>query len=339
MTIKRSIKKIITLSLTGILLNACIKEDMDDCATFIHIDYTHNVLNSNAFGEQVDEVTLYVFDEKDILVHTVHDQGKHITNNYTIQLTDLPRGNYQFVAWAQNNEHTNEQANFTFPALTPGRSILNELTARLKVTPDTRLFNSNLNNLLVGHVPAQYVNQSTHNRITIPVKKITNTVRIVLIETGDKELSTDNYNIRIEELQGNGIINSMYEVMPDDKITYAPYYFEKKTARDGEYDKNNPAEQDKALAAEFALSRLIDGHNIRLIAENKEGDRQMDVDLLEIIKLAELEGNASKWSFQEYLDRQDHYSITFYVNNGKFTLMNATIIINGWVVNLVDIEM
>lgn len=42
------------------------------------------------------------------------------------------------------------------------------------------------------------------------------------------------------------------------------------------------------------------------------------------------------WSLQEYLDRQDEYVITLFFDNDKW--MDVTIIINGWVVNNVNIN-
>jgi hypothetical protein len=46
------------------------------------------------------------------------------------------------------------------------------------------------------------------------------------------------------------------------------------------------------------------------------------------------------WQDQEYLDRQDHYTLVFYVPSpGSDYHMDARIKVNGWVLNLRDIEL
>ena len=46
------------------------------------------------------------------------------------------------------------------------------------------------------------------------------------------------------------------------------------------------------------------------------------------------------WPEQEYLDRQDHYTLVFYVPNPDTDFYMVTKIkVNGWVLNLRDIEL
>lgn len=335
MITNQSLIKFSGLLLVLFLLGSCIKEDFDDCTTDIRFDFSHNMLNSNAFGEQVDEVTLYIFDENGVLLRTLHDEGKHITNNFQFQITDLYKGNYQFVAWAQSNEFTDESANFLFPTLTPGTSTLNDVKATLQRIESNNTFSSKLNNLLVGYVPTRLTDRATHKNVLIPTKKVNNTVRVILIDDNDA-VTTDDFKVRIEERDGNGVINYNYEILPNDPLTYTPYYYEKTTAKDSEVI--SPEEKEKALTAEFAVSRLMNGHDIRLIVESKDGTLAIDKNLLDLIELAELEGNVSKWSFQEYLDRQDEFSITFYIHEENSSWLTTTIIINGWVINDVPID-
>lgn len=342
MTITRkSIIPLLCLSIVALLFSACIKEDNDDCITEIHFDYSYNILNSNAFGEQVDEVTLYIFDENGVLQRIVHEKGKHVqSNNYSIKLSDLPTGKYQYVVWAQNNAQSNEGANFSFPSLTEGKSTLNELKATLKRIENNKAFNSDLNNLLVGYVPTRLTDKATHNQVVVPTKKITNNIRIVLIDPNEKEISTKDFKVRIEEKTGNGIIDYKYNVTSDGPITYTPFYYEKTTPREGEFRHNNPNEQFNAVAAEFGFSRIMENHDIRLIIENEAGEEVLDKSLLDILNLLKKEGHISKeMTFQEYLDRNDQFAITLYVSGDTSTWLQTVVIINGWVINIVDIDL
>ncbi len=340
MITNQSLIKFSGLLLSFLLLSSCIKEDFDDCTTDIRFDFSYNMLNSNTFGEQVDEITLYIFDEKGVLLRTLHDEGDHITNDYVIQLTDLPKGNYQFVAWAQSNELTHESANFKFPMLTPGTSTIDEVKATLQRMENNTTFNSNLNNLLVGYVPTRLTDKATHKEVIIPTKKVNNTIRVILIDKSENAITTDDFKVRIEERDGNGIINYNYDVISDGPITYTPFYYEKTTLREDEFDHKIPEEQFNAVATEFAFSRIIENHDIRLIVENKNNEIVVDESLLDLIRLLKSEGYLpDDMTFQEYLDRKDHFSITLYVSGDTSTWLNATIIINGWVINLIDIEL
>lgn len=334
--------KLFALTVSFILcMSSCINDSLEDCVTNIRFNYSYNMLNSNAFGDQVDEVTLYIFDEAGVLIQTIHDQGDHITNDYVIQMKakDLAYGKYQFVVWAQNNKFQEAASNFLFPEMKPGQSTIDELKASLKLIENSPVFDSNLNNLLVGYAPTQFVNQSTHSNILIDTKKITNKVRVVLVETAEIESSRGDYKIRIEDTDGNGTINYNYEVIKDKNISYLPYYYDIVYPREGDFGIGKPMEKDNVITAEFALSRLIEENNIRLIIENKDGKSIMDKSLLDFIRLLEQEENTTKWSFQEYLDRQDQYSITIYVNGETSTWLQVVVIINGWVLNLIDIEL
>lgn len=341
MVTSKSINRFLWLPIVALILSSCIKEDNDDCITEIRIDYSYNILNSNAFGEQVDEVTLFIFDEQGVLQRTVHEKGKHVqSNNFTFKLSNLPTGKYQFVSWAQNNALTNEGANFSFPPLIDGKSTLSELKATLQRIENNKTFNSDLNNLLVGYVPTRLTDKATHNQVIIPAKKVNNNIRIILIDQSEKEITTNDFKVRIEEKTGNGIVDYNYNVTSDGPITYTPFYYEKTTPREGEYQDKNPNEKFNAVAAEFGFSRIIENHEINLIIENKEGVEILNKSLLDLIYLLKEEGHIAKeMTFQEYLDREDMFALTLYITGDTSTWLETTIIINGWVINLVDVEL
>ena len=51
------------------------------------------------------------------------------------------------------------------------------------------------------------------------------------------------------------------------------------------------------------------------------------------------EGQSKGWGTQEYLDRQDHYILTFYVPDKRDYNLVSKIKVNGWVVNLQDADL
>lgn len=336
-----------------LLLHAsCVKDSLDDCPptdittnTTIRFDYSWNMLSVNAFADQVDEVVLFVFDESGMLYRTYHDQGEHVkSNNYAAKLSGLPSGKYEFVALA-NNVLTihNRLLNFSISPMVVGVSKISDLFVTLHNTKRSSYFDLNLNNLLIGHLSPSFISDATDNRLTLSTKKINNNVRVVLIDTADKPISVDDYSVHIEEHTGNSVINHKYEVHADGfgLINYYPYYNEKVTAKEGEFNNGNAHERFNAVASEFAMFRLIENHDVRLIVtDNKTGKEIVNRNLLDLIYLLKSEGHISgNMSFQEYLDRNDNFALTLYVNGDTSTWLNTTIVINGWVINLIDIEL
>ena len=45
------------------------------------------------------------------------------------------------------------------------------------------------------------------------------------------------------------------------------------------------------------------------------------------------------WGDQEYLDRQDHYILTFYVPDKRDYTLDAKVKVNGWVLNLQNTDL
>ena len=77
------------------------------------------------------------------------------------------------------------------------------------------------------------------------------------------------------------------------------------------------------MTADFNTSRILDGSNARLVVRNASSGREiLNINL--------------PWTNQEYLDRQDEYSMTFFIDGA--TWMETKIVVNGWVLSLQDID-
>lgn len=314
-----------------LFLTSCIKDGSGDCFVVIRFEYNYNMLNSNAFGDQADTIFLFIFDEQGRLVRRIDDGGKQITNEYTIALNDLPASDYQFVVWAKGNQYKKAQSDFILPAARYETSGIDMQYAVLKT--ESGKYGYAMNNLLVGYTPVRHVNSSTQNVVTVETKKVNNTVRVVLIDRKNNALEKDSYRISIEDPQGNGLIKYDYSVLPESgSITYRPYYKEKIEPERAEMIHPG-LDADNAIVSELALSRIIDDPDISLTIRDQNDEVVMRYRLIDLIKLVELNERRLGWSFQEYLDRQDKYSITLYIDK-----LISTIIINGWVINDAQID-
>lgn len=123
--------------LTGIflmltlLLTGCIKEDTEDCYSGLRLDFyfTLHTGNGNLFGEKVQRVHVYLFDEHKVLKAYAVDNGNKLeysylkdgeiktvstpnawgalTNDYVMNLNQIPPGTYKIVTWAESNAKDN----------------------------------------------------------------------------------------------------------------------------------------------------------------------------------------------------------------------------------------
>ena len=304
-----------------------MKDDDGDCGVTVRFAYTYNILSADALKKQVDEVSLYIFGEDGILVKQFINAITPL-NYYFIRLTDLRSGNYHFVACAQSKHITSDQSYFSRPNLKAGVSSIDELTYVMKREEASGFQRHELNNFLVGM--ADVVIGDNNSSVTIELKKVTNKIRIVILPyTSDSTLDVSDYEFSIVDKTGNGRINYDYTLLPDKQITYLPYY----AANLGpEYaGELLPNEIDRAAVVEINTSRLLVENAPRLkIVDKKNGREIVSMNLPWVFSLTEMEKN-SKWSLQEYLDRQDIYSIMLYFNDS--TWMSGSIIINGWVIN------
>lgn len=326
--------------------SSCVDENTDDCGDVsIGFDYSYNMLSANALAGQANYVVLYVFDSKGTLVMKNVSGDIQITSDYAVRTTDLKAGKYKFVAWAKSNHIKSDDADFKIPDLTVGASVLDDLTYYLKRTNGIQ--KHELNNLLVGITEAELSNTNAPQHVTVPLKKVNKKIRVVLLPYGGSdELDINNYIFSIVDKIGNGHINNDYSLLHDESVTYHPYYAANVVPKPSEV--LSPNELQRAAVVEINTSRLMDREievdNPRLLITSKDtGAEIVSVNLPWFFSLTGMESH-KVWGLQEYLDRQDEYVVTLFIDETSGTLpedawIRATIIINGWVVNNIQIEM
>ncbi|WP_101689515.1 FimB/Mfa2 family fimbrial subunit [Dysgonomonas massiliensis] len=338
---KRVYHPILMLFITLLGFSSCsIDEDIDNCGSTVSIrfDYSYNMLSSNAFGDQVDMVTLYVFDANGVLVKEEVVTGK-FDNNSSVEITDIPAGSYKLVSWAKSSTLQNAESDFIIPKMTIGSSKLDDLSYYIqKLNGESK---NEQNNFLVGLTDFSARGELSRENVTISYKKVTNKIKLVVLSKDGESLDADDYDFSITDKVGNGHINYNYELLSDEPITYLPYYTGNKLVSNESGIYPIESEEERyAAAAEFSLSRLIEKNNAHLKIKRKDSDKYiMQINIPEYVKLTSFEGNIERWSLQEYLDRQDEYSIVVYIQENKGTWLWATLVINGWVINNIEIEM
>ena len=354
-------------------MSSCIKEDMDDCPPAIskvalQFDYTYNVKQADAFAAEVKNINVYAFDENGKFFDSYIESREKFETGHTMEITGLKDGKYTFVCLARDRQvmsrAEDDEMEFSFASLTPGVSTIDDLTVRMGKDNSEEIKNDKEFAALYTaktQVDFQRLNQNRNEGTvvtsTLSLMKCTKTYRIVLLpyENDQADFKPENFDVRIEGsaawLDHNG------EKVKNEGITYLPYNMERRANYDGAHTEVNEEPVDQALIYDLSSSRMFERQNDRRVVRdgdknNYDDKRIIITDLRDKDHPIELFNHSlpwflalcgekvnQNWDDQEYLDREDHYVLMFYVSDKRDYNMITKVNVNGWNVNLKDTEL
>lgn len=354
-------------------MSSCIKEDMDDCPPAIskvalQFDYTYNVKQADAFAAEVKNINVYAFDENGKFFDSYIESREKFETGHTMEITGLKDGKYTFVCLARDRQvmsrAEDDEMEFSFASLTPGVSTIDDLIVRMGKDNSEEIKNDKEFAALYTaktQVNFQRLNQNGNEGTvvtsTLSLMKCTKTYRIVLLpyENDQADFKPENFDVRIEGsaawLDHNG------EKVKNEGITYLPYNMERRANYDGAHTEVNEEPVDQALIYDLSSSRMFERQSDRRAVrdgdKSKYDDKRIIItDLRDKDNPIELFNHSlpwflalcgekvnQNWDDQEYLDREDHYVLMFYVSDKRDYNMITKVNVNGWNVNLKDTEL
>lgn len=354
-------------------MSSCIKEDMDDCPPAIskvalQFDYTYNVKQADAFAAEVKNINVYAFDENGKFFDSYIESREKFETGHTMEITGLKDGKYTFVCLARDRQvmsrAEDDEMEFSFASLTPGVSTIDDLTERMGKDNGKEIKNDKEFAALYTaktQVDFQRLNQNGNEGTvvtsTLSLMKCTKTYRIVLLpyENDQADFKPENFDVRIEGsaawLDHNG------EKVKNEGITYLPYNMERRANYDGAHTEVNEEPVDQALIYDLSSSRMFERQSDRRAVrdgdKSKYDDKRIIItDLRDKDHPIELFNHSlpwflalcgekvnQNWDDQEYLDREDHYVLMFYVSDKRDYNMITKVNVNGWNVNIKDTEL
>lgn len=354
-------------------MSSCIKEDMDDCPPAIskvalQFDYTYNVKQADAFAAEVKNINVYAFDENGKFFDSYIESREKFETGHTMEITGLKDGKYTFVCLARDRQvmsrAEDDEMEFSFASLTPGVSTIDDLTERMGKDNGEEIKNDKEFAALYTaktQVDFQRLNQKGNEGTvvtsTLSLMKCTKTYRIVLLpyENDQADFKPENFDVRIE---GSAAwLDHKGEKMKNEKITYLPYNMERRANYDGAHTEVNEEPVDQALIYDLSSSRMFERQNDRRVVRdgdknNYDDKRIIITDLRDKDNPIELFNHSlpwflalcgekvnQNWGDQEYLDREDHYVLMFYVSDKRDYNMITKVNVNGWNVNIKDTEL
>lgn len=354
-------------------MSSCIKEDMDDCPPAIskvalQFDYTYNVKQADAFAAEVKNINVYAFDENGKFFDSYIESREKFETGHTMEITGLKDGKYTFVCLARDRQvmsrAEDDEMEFSFASLTPGVSTIDDLTERMGKDNGEEIKNDKEFAALYTaktQVDFQRLNQKGNEGTvvtsTLSLMKCTKTYRIVLLpyENDQADFKPENFDVRIE---GSAAwLDHKGEKVKNERITYLPYNMERRANYDGAHTEVNEEPVDQALIYDLSSSRMFERQSDRRVVRdgdknNYDDKRIIITDLRDKDNPIELFNHSlpwflalcgekvnQNWDDQEYLDREDHYVLMFYVSDKRDYNMITKVNVNGWNVNIKDTEL
>lgn len=325
----------------GLLASSCddaIYDDEGDCTAHYRVAfrYDHNMKWADAFPHEVEAVTLHLIDADGNVVWQRTEDGEPLMHEGYLMDVDVAPGRYSLLAWA------GDQDQHSFEIGPSARSGRTELTARLlreRSEAGEAVSKEKLSRLYHGHIAdVEFPTNEGDHRVTVPLKKNTNYVKVVLQQIAGLPMETDGLEVTITD--DNGMMEWDNSLRPEEVITYRPWAVTPISASISP-DSGNGADLGTAstytgLMAEFTTARLMEEHRetARLTVRYKD-KTVFSVKLIDFLLMVKGEYNR-EMSDQEYLDRQDAFDLVFFLDEGhRWT--SATLFINSWRVVLQNI--
>lgn len=307
-----------------------IDDDDKDCAiTYeVRFRYDYNMKWADAFAHEVHAVALYAFDDDGKLAHTVTDTGAHLAmQGYTMKV-DFNPADYDIIVWAGEPRSSSFDIP-EHPATTDDLVCAMHTRHVTDHEEDYIVEDINLTPLWHGETVHPQPSIEGRRHITdVSLVKDTNSIRVILQQMDDKEIDPEDFDFVITT--HNCHIDAHNNIMCQHQLRCRPYFKAHGTA------EGSTGQQLNVLVAEITTARLMEDSDAELVIYNRHSqDTKLAIPLVKYLLLTEAEGH--KISPQEYLDRQDEYNMTFFLDK-DLEWLKTQIIINDWVVRFNDIK-
>ena len=311
-------------------------EDMEDCVikNNLRFVYDMNLKWADAFASEVKSVRVYVFDEQEILVKTYMENGPQVDEAGFEIPVDLPEGRYRFVAWCGIDNRNVESQSFFAPDYEDLKykdlycKLLTE-TNSLHETISDRHLQFMYYGELVADIKTTGDSHATYYH-TIHLVKDTNHIRVQLVQLSGEPVYADDFVYSIED--ANGLLDYSNLPVGDTMITYYPWQIQ--NAEVGMETKGNMSTSLSAIA-DLDVSRMIADRKRGMKLSIRNGKTNELIASIPIIDYALLAKDYYETAYghpmsnQEFLDREDEYSLTFFLDD-DMKWISSFIYINSW---------
>lgn len=310
----RALKKLLYI-VCLLAMTSCtwVKDDIDDCpyGFWLKLHYTYNILDVEAAPRYVTDAYVYVYDADGNYVKRIYvTQGVLTANNYQVEVDGLPEGDYQFVVWSGigNSQY----------AVSGDTQTIDDF--RLSLSDGA---SSPLPALFHGYLPLVHYDDS-YRTYDVDMMKNTNQLACIVVTLSDQStMDADDFTMSITS--ANGTMDAYNHLATDAETIYEPFATENVTVNDADYGLLH--------GVQFNLStlRLMSDRDCRIVIRKKStGQDLVNLSFPEYIgMIGSFYTNLGRQiPVQEYLDRQDFYTIVFFLSDDLDRLIQLQV--NSW---------
>ena len=325
---------VVAMLATSSCKDGLIFDGEGDCGIYyrIRFKYDYNIKFADAFANEVNSVALYIFDQNNTLVDNITTTDKEALSSGSFEIPlELEPGRYTLLAWGglMNEESFDMVANTKI-----GTTKLEELQVKMHRQHNDKgeaTVSDDLLPLYHGTMTLEVVDKPGTYTETMSLVKDTNSIRILLHEMSGHDVDADKFRFEIHD--SNGLYDWDNTLLDDEQIIYEAWYQTTGSADMEEYATRTVTEVNVALA-ELTIGRMrADNSPILHIISRETGEDVVRLPLADYALLVKGYYRESM-SDQEYLDRQDEYSLTLFLDEGEW--VSSMIYINSWRVVIND---
>lgn len=320
---------LVLLYLTGLTACDYIHDELPLCRHTLRFVYRHNIKHADAFAyEMVNQeaekmIRLYIYDADGKFLSSRLIEGEELKKN-EVDLSELEPGDYKLLAWAGLNA-----TDYTWTEPAPGTSVDD---FRMAVQAAENSVSRELSGLFQGELDYT-IPLGGATDTEFPLVKNTNKIRFILIDANrGTALTADAFNFAVTTK--NSDLDAHNEPVSPTRITWLPYLQQVETVKTA----GNETTAYEAVCTELNTLRLIDnGTGTLRIRYANEEKPFLNLNLTELLKLTQIASH--KLPGQEYLDRQDEYVITAYVEIVGGRAHCLQVVVDDWIVRLEDLTL
>lgn len=321
-----------------------VTDDLEPCPALLRIKfvYDYNIKWGDAFLHEVPTVNVWAFDSSGELAWhgnaTVPENSK---DSFYLD-TPLTEGDYDFVAWCGIQDNPD----FNLATYTPASK--EELEVTMKTAEENGLFKSAVRLTPIFHADMTDVGyevnplEPTHKIVTASLMKDTKDIRVILRNLDGSEIEDQDFEVTIT-VPDNTLYAWNNSLLPSNTVSYEPWdvrYGVTSKPEDTDIDNGGTRDDETitsiaTLVFDLSTGRLMvnsDSKRDAVLTIHRKWDNRdlVKINLIEYLLL--IKGHYGDISDQEYLDRQDDYSIAFFLDPNSNYYVGGVVFINGWAV-------
>lgn len=367
MELKRKLHHLVRLCAALPLLAAAtscetIMDDLPPCETEFRMKfvYDRNVKHSDAFAAEVESVDLWVFDLAGRAVWHGSESGEALRAKDWTMALPLEAGTYDMVAWCGLAGKGADNFALASPQVASKEDLA--LSIRRTTEAGAAYVDNDLTRLYHGIERVTLAEPATGGTVIgeFPLTKDTNIIQVMLQyyyseSTAGKVLKKEDFDFFIEYREGD--MNYDNSIVGDDLLTYRGWMKTEVSASFDDAPAMAPAAsgfaaapaasapvslsaaagtrtqtQVNGLRAERTVGRLMaDRQPILVIRRNSDNEEIVRLPLVKYLLMIKSEYDKGLTE-QQFLDYEDTYRLTFFLDGNDAWYTAIGIMINKWVV-------